>query len=172
MATHACNKFIITPFWTDEYKHLEYIKEEFNDPDSVNKWLAEGMNNNFVGDMCDMRSTQPQWNSRFIQLFERYGWKDIGTSYYRMNPGTVLPTHQDLYKKYIKLFNLTGREHTIYRAVVLLEDWQPGHLLECDGNDLTGWRAGQVVEWNYDVPHMAGNIGIAPRYTLQITGHK
>jgi hypothetical protein len=27
------------------------------------------------------------------------------------------------------------------------------------------------VEWQYDAPHMAANMGIEPRYTLQITGH-
>jgi hypothetical protein len=28
-----------------------------------------------------------------------------------------------------------------------------------------------VFEWTYDTPHMAANIGLEPRYTLQITGH-
>jgi len=28
-----------------------------------------------------------------------------------------------------------------------------------------------VIEWAYDTPHMAANIGLEPRYTLQITGH-
>jgi hypothetical protein len=27
-----------------------------------------------------------------------------------------------------------------------------------------------VIEWMYDAPHMAANIGPEPRYTLQITG--
>jgi hypothetical protein len=26
------------------------------------------------------------------------------------------------------------------------------------------------VMWNYDVPHFAGNFGMEPRYTMQITG--
>ena len=172
MATPAYSKYLLTPFWTNaEYKDLAYIRENFNDPESVARWVAEGYENNFVGDMCDMRSRQPRWNDRFLRQFERFGWRDIGTSYYRMNPGTVLPTHSDLYKKYIELFNLQGQEHTIRRAVVLLEDWQPGHLLECDGDVITNWQAGQVVEWPYSTPHMAGNRGSTPRYTLQITGH-
>jgi len=36
---------------------------------------------------------------------------------------------------------------------------------------VVNWHAGQVVQWVYDVPHMAANIGLADRYTLQITGH-
>jgi hypothetical protein len=87
-----------------------------------------------------------------------------------MNTGTVLPTHGDLYLKYIELFNLQGREHTIRRAVIFLEDWQPGHYAEYQNTAYVNWRAGATIEWAYDTPHMAANLGLTPRYTLQITG--
>jgi hypothetical protein len=54
----------------------------------------------------------------------------------------------------------------------MLEDWKSGHYLEVMGVPYIGWKAGQVVEWTYDAPHMAANIGLEDRYTLQITGHK
>jgi hypothetical protein len=174
MAIQEYSKYQITPFWKSNqssYKDLEYIQEEFNDPDSLSQWLGAGYPNKFTGDMCDMRSTQPHWNHRIISKFEKYGWKDIGTSYYRMGPGTILPMHSDLYVKYIDLFNLQGKEETIRRAVIFLEDWQSGHYLEICGDVITGWEAGAVVEWAYDAPHMAANMGMTPRYTLQVTGH-
>lgn len=159
------------PFWDEEYKSLDYITESFNDPEQLQTWLSQGHSNNFTGAMCDMRSPQPVWNTRFIEIFEGLGWRDVGTSYYRMDTGTVLPTHGDLYKKYIELFDLQGREHTIRRAVVFLEDWQPGHYAEYLDRSFVNWRAGAIVEWTYDTPHMAANLGLTPRYTLQITGH-
>jgi len=55
--------------------------------------------------------------------------------------------------------------------LVLLEDWKSGHYLEAMNKPVVNWHAGQVVEWTYDTPHMAANIGLEPRYTLQITGH-
>ena len=169
--TNLYHRYQLYPFWDEEYKTLDYINETFNDSKSVNNWLAQGYADQFTGDMCDMRSPQPAWNRRFIDIFAGLGWKDIGTSYYKMNTGTVLPTHGDLYKKYIKVFNLQGREHTIRRAIVLLEDWKSGHCLEIMGRPITDWKAGTVIEWNYNTPHMAANIGLEPRYTLQITGH-
>ena len=172
MATHAVTKYRVPAFWDDEFKRLEYSNETFNDPESVERWLALGFANQFTGDMCDMRRPQPSWNKTIIEVFEQMGWQDIGTSYYRMAPGTILPTHQDLYKKYIELFDLAGQEHTIYRAVIFLEDWQPGHYLEVMDQPMVKWRAGDVVEWVYDTPHMAANVGSTPRYTLQITGHR
>jgi len=158
-------------FWDDQYKHLDYQTEDFNNPADVKLWQSQGYPNKFTGAMCDMRRPQPSWNQQFVDYFSRLGWQDIGTSYYRMDTGTVLPVHRDRYKKYVELFDLQGREYTIRRAIVFLEDWASGHYLELNGVPVTGWRRGFTVIWAYDAPHMAANIGITPRYTLQITGH-
>jgi hypothetical protein len=172
MATHAISKYHIPAFWDNEFKSLDYQNETFNDAKSVQDWISMGFSDKFTGDMCDMRRSQPKWNKTVMEIFQQLGWQDIGTSYYRMMPGTILPTHQDLYKKYIDLFDLHGREHTIYRAVIFLEDWQPGHYLEAMNEPVVKWRAGDVVEWCYNTPHMAANMGSTPRYTLQVTGHQ
>jgi hypothetical protein len=172
MILHTIISYNLEVFWDDEYKKLAYIQEPFNDPYSVSHWLGQGYQPKFVGELCDMRHRLPTWSRRFIEIFEGQGWKDIGIAFYRMRTGTVLPVHGDTYKKYIELFDLKGQEHTIHRALVLLEDWKPGHYLEVRGVPVVDWRAGTVVEWVYDTPHMAANIGLEDRYTLQITGHK
>lgn len=171
MTTHNTIKYNLEIFWNDDYKTLDYINEPFNDIEATSLWISHGYPERFTGDMCDMRSPQPTWNQKFIDHFESLGWKDVGTSYYRMATGTMLPTHGDLYLKYIDLFGLKGQEQTIRRAIVFLEDWKSGHYFESQGVSLTNWSAGTVIEWTYDTPHMAANIGIEPRYTLQITGH-
>ena len=158
-------------FWDDQYKHLDYAVEEFNNVNDTEKWIQQGYSCKFTGAMCDMRHQQPSWNDQFIKQFESLGWQDIGTSYYRMDTCTILPVHQDTYKRYIELFHLQGQEHTIRRAIVFLEDWQSGHYLELKGKPVVGWRKGFTVIWANDAPHMAANIGLTPRYTLQITGH-
>jgi hypothetical protein len=169
--TAPIHRYQLYPFWDDEFKTLDYIVEPFNDPVSVNQWTAQGYSAKFVGELCDMRHRLPSWSQRFIDIFEGQGWKDVGIAFYRMKTGTVLPVHGDLYKRYVELFDLQGQEHTIRRALVLLEDWKSGHYLELRGAPMVDWRAGQVVEWAYDTPHMAANIGLEDRYTLQITGH-
>jgi len=161
----------INKFWDDEFKSLDYGYEPFNDPESINQWLTLGYPGKFTGMLCDMAKAQPSWNDSIIEIFSALGWKDIGTSYYKMTPGTILPNHSDRYKKYIELFNLQGKEHTIRRAVMFLEDWKSGHYLELDGVPVVNWKAGHFAEWIYDVPHLAANMGTEDRYTLQITGH-
>ena len=169
MATHEW--FNIAPFWNDEYKHLTYTKEKFNDPVTEIVWQDAGFRGPFGGWMCDMRNTQPSWNEQFIDFFTTLGWQDIGTSYYRMDPGSSLPEHIDTYKKYIELFDLKGQESKIRRAGIFLDPWQSGHYAECDGVPYTDWIAGFTLIWSWDAPHIAANLGMTPRYTLQITGH-
>jgi hypothetical protein len=161
----------IDPFWDDEYQTLDYVHEPFNDQNDVETWLAQGYQPKFCGDLADMRGRQPSWNHRFVEYFAALGWRDIGTAYYRMTSGTVMPVHQDRYVKYRNIFDLEGQEQLIKRAIVMLEDWQSGHYLEVNDRAVVNWRAGTVIEWTYDTPHMAANLGLEPRYTLQITGH-
>jgi hypothetical protein len=172
MATHEHVKYRIDPDWNDEYRHLQYHHETFNDPELLSKWRSIGYNGPFTGDMCDMRGAQPSWNQYIIDWFTKRGWQDIGTSYYRMATNTILPLHSDLYKRYVEIFNLRGKEETIRRAIVFLEPWKSGHYLEVNGEVIPSWSAGTVVEWTYDTPHMAANLGLDMRYTLQVTGHK
>jgi hypothetical protein len=170
METHEW--FNVAPFWDDEYKKLNYTKEKFNDPGTEIAWEDAGFRGPFGGWMCDMRNPQPSWNQQFINFFERYEhWKDIGTSYYRMDPGSSLPNHVDTYRKYIELYDLKGQEHSIRRAVVFLEDRRPGHFAECQGRGYSDWIAGFTLVWPWNAPHGAYNMGFEPRYTLQITGH-
>lgn len=170
METHE--SFKIAKFWDDEFTRLNYVKEKFNDPITEIQWQDAGFSGPFGGWMCDMRGEQPSWNHKFIDLFERYeNWKNIGTSYYRMDSGSSLPRHVDTYKKYIELFDLKGNEHKIRRAVIFLEDRRPGHFAECNDTGYSNWEAGFTLVWTWDSPHGAYNMGFDPRYTLQVTGH-
>lgn len=169
MVTHEW--FNIAPFWDDEYKTLDYKKEKFNDTGTQIIWEDAGFRGPFGGHMCDMRYPQPSWNSKFVDFFSSLGWQDIGTSYYRMDPGSSLPWHVDTYQRYVELYRLQGKENTIRRAVVFLEPWQSGHYAECDNVPYTNWIAGFTITWVWDTPHIAANMGMTSRYTLQITGH-
>jgi hypothetical protein len=171
MATQDFSEYQLPVFWDNEYKQLDYVNEPFNDPDTVARWTAQGYQSKICGELCDMRHQLPSWNQQFIDYYTDLGWKNIGVAYYRMKTGTVMPVHSDLYKRYVQIFDLQGQEHTIQRALILLEDWRPGHYLEVQGQPIVNWSAGHVAQWTYDAPHMAANIGLEDRYTLQITGH-
>ena len=86
-----------------------------------------------------------------------------------MGPGTTLPNHRDTYSRFREIYNIENPK-TIFRAVVFLENWQSGHYFEINEDPYVEWVAGETVIWRYDTQHLAANMGMTDRYTLQITG--
>lgn len=174
METQDWGRGHIKPFWDNEYKRLNYTLESFNNPRDLQRWRREGYvhpDSHFTGFMCDMRSPQPSWNHHLVKWFEdTFTVKDVGSSYYRMGTGVILPNHSDTYKRYIQLFGC--KLENIIRALVMPEDWKSGHYLEINGIAITNWQAGDYFWWRGDLVHMAANIGIEKRYTIQLTGHQ
>lgn len=157
----------INPWWGLKHRDLEYINEQFNDPESLTEWRELGYTQTrFTGDLYDMRAAEPSWMKEFYKIFP---WNNLSWSVYRMPPGSVLPMHSDTYARFREIYNLSDTSR-IVRTIVFLEDWQSGHYLEMNGTPLTGWRAGDWVSWRDDFPHLAANMGKTNRYTLQLTG--
>lgn len=157
----------LSPWWNQLHQGLPYKNEPFNDPETETRWRKLGYTQTkFTGDMYDMRNLEPPWIDQFRKHFalEHFSW-----SVYRMDPGTVLPEHSDTYQRFRQIHRLSNSQ-TIVRAIVFLEDWDRGHYLELNGDPIVKWRAGDWVCWGNDLPHIAANIGVTPRYTLQITG--
>jgi len=156
----------VQPCWT-QHRDLDFVNEPFNDPVSVDYWRKLGYTQSrFTGDMYDMRQPEPDWMPQVLAQFQ---WVHCSWSVYRMSPGIVLPNHSDTYNKFKQIHNIIN-SNLIWRAVIFLEDWQSGHYLEINNTPVTQWSAGDMVVWQNDVPHMAANLGITDRYTLQITG--
>ena len=113
----------------------------------------------------------PSWNNKILDwVEEEFQLKDVGCCYYRMNTNDIIPNHSDAYNVYTKKFNC--KLENVHKILVFLEDWKSGHYFEIDGHPIVNWKAGNSVTWVGNVEHMAANIGIDYRYTLQITGHK
>jgi hypothetical protein len=117
-----------------------------------------------------MNQPQPLWTARLIEWFEDYfKVTDVGCSFYRMTTGTVLPRHSDTYAMYRSMFGCETKD--IVRALVMPEGWASGHYLEINDTVIPTWHPGNFYWWRGDTPHMAANIGVTDRYTIQLTGH-
>jgi hypothetical protein len=159
--------WIHNTWWDLAHRDLTYINEPFNDPDSLAKWQDLGYTQTrFTGDMYDMRNSEPAWMEPFRNIFP---WQHFSWSVYRMGPGTTLPNHRDTYARFREIHNIADPD-TIFRAVVFLEPWQSGHYFEINEDPVVDWAAGETMVWRNDIPHLAANMGMTDRYTLQITG--
>ena len=157
----------ISSFWHDEdFKELSFVKQPIMDSE-IEEWRSMGYDHvkSFSGSMYDNRNPMPDWVSRLDPLF---GMHNQTYTFYRMDTLEIMPVHSDHYNTYCKINNTTTEQ--VERAILMLEDWKPGHYFELDGIGYVNWKAGDWFKWRGDVPHAASNIGIEPRYTLQITG--
>jgi len=153
-------------FWVDDFKNLSFTKQPVTD-EEIKTWEDMGYDHvkSFSGSMYDSRNPMPNWVSTLDQMFGLY---NQAYTFYRMDTLEIMPKHVDHYRTYCRLNNTTPDK--VCRVIMMLEDWKPGHYFELDGVGYVNWKAGDWFKWRGDVPHAASNIGVEPRYTLQITG--
>lgn len=81
-------------------------------------------------------------------------------------PGQVWNLHIDKLEKWNK-----ADPHSVYRFMIMLNDWEPGHFIQYGNFVHTGYRAGEIYSFDwYNVPHCTANAGHGPRCTLLVTG--
>tara|TARA_R110000868_G_scaffold371717_1_gene635423 strand:- start:71 stop:574 length:504 start_codon:yes stop_codon:yes gene_type:complete len=155
----------IDPWWDDSFKEFEYLYLPHTDETMVTNWRAQGYTNLHLNGAIHSLNN----NSYAKPFLDYFNWKNSGAALYKMDTGDILPTHKDHYITYQRVFNITDPS-SIWRVIVFMEDWKSGHYFEIENKPIVEWRRGDYVMWNYDIDHMVFNMGIEPRYTLQITG--
>ena len=96
------------------------------------------------------------------------GSKKVGYLFTKLSSGHVVPPHRDHFYNFARHHGVEDKNR-IRRRLVFLEDWKPGHYFQVRNKVFTHWRQGEWVEWTKKDMHMGGNIGIAPRFVVQIT---
>ena len=163
----------VDPWWNEDFKQLSYEYKPLKNVNDVERWKSEGYHNvtlnGGIVDMKVLKDNMPDYAKPFMTMFD---WEHVGIAFYKMKLLDLQPLHQDHYIAYKKIINYQGDGSDIWRAVIFLEDWKSGHYIEVEGCPILNWNKGDWVQWRYDTPHMAANLGIEDRYTVQITGIK
>lgn len=156
---------VSTISWDEEYKNFNYVKQPIKEEEVI-KWRDEGYyHESFSGTMYSSKNPMPEWVE---DVSKQINLTKCGYVFYKMSTLDIMPVHTDHYETYSKVFEVPYKK--VSRAIVFLENWKSGHYFEIDNKAFTGWDKGDYVMWREDAPHAASNIGIEPRYTLQITG--
>lgn len=141
--------------------------------------LSYQKNNNVV-----QKNRSDEYENQNI-LFSKIGYTEYNTEYYqafidlftdksisviKQLPGQTIPLHTDTFHVLSSKLNVDPRD--CIRILVFLEDWKTGHYFEINDRPILQWKKGDEVIINYGEKHLSGNMGIEPKYTLQITKNK
>ena len=154
-----------------DYVNIDYPdRRQFPYDDTVNTWKSQGhLYVNYTGLLREEYRGVPDWcHSLVKELKKEIEFRHSSLSVYCMPPGTIMPEHRDYYTRYRKINNLNQNDK-VGRFLIFLEDWKSGHYFELNRSPIVNWSKGDYYFWVEDSPHIAANIGIENRYTMQVT---
>ena len=138
----------------------------------------QAINANWVG-YNEHNTTESNWgldpahNTTLKELVGTHNFEALGIdpdkSLLRLleyMPGHSLPLHCDGLEGFKRLYG----DNNPTRFFVAISDWDWGHALQVHDNMIANWKAGDTYIVPSGVFHASANFGIAPKYTLTITG--
>lgn len=162
-----------------DFTAIDYpARRQFPSDDIVNRWKSIGHNYvNYTGLLREEYRGVPDWCHDIVSKFKTkhipigdkwYFLKDTSLSLYKMPPGTIMPEHEDTYPRFREIYGESNVD-MICRILIFLDDWKSGHYFELDREPYVKWSKGDYLWWRGDTSHLAANLGIEDRYTMQIT---
>lgn len=85
-------------------------------------------------------------------------------------PGQVWPFHFDNYHALRSDEDDSWKDPRIRRIFIALEDWDWGHYISFGNAVWHNWKAGEILYFDWLVPHATANCGHRPRFTFFVTG--
>ena len=146
------------------YKKLRYTKQPPY-PDDLTEWKRQGYtHDSFTGEMHIVKDSLP-WLDK---IASKIGLQNCGFTFYNMSTNDIMPRHKDHFNMYQSLFNVDKSK--VWRAVIVLQDWEPGHYFDIEDRAIVNYKKGEFVLFDAFCSHSAANLGLSDRFTLQITG--
>lgn len=178
-------------------QNLDHIRESWNnqsqarirqetakskDPDTNLKILSGQENDRLKAgyqpekSMYHVRQAEP--GSVWEKIGQQFGLENALIRLHVQFPGDVTVWHTDIFAPYHDLLpkpaehniNTVGSDIGLRRIIIALEDWDWGQCFMFGSQTWSQWRAGDVVYWNFGVPHCAANMGFTSRICMSVTG--
>lgn len=105
-------------------------------------------------------SFSPALSDKFLTILEPF--KEYNHSYnlLKLTPGHMLAWHFDTYATFIRRKTIPQQDtEKIKRSVILLTDWDCGHVIQIGNQILSHWSKGDIFTWDSYTWHGACNFG-------------
>jgi hypothetical protein len=120
--------------------------------------------NHHNSSIWQMFDESPGWVHELAKLVPQ-DFQHHEVSVIKIPPGQTIPYHVD---KHYLLQKNHGPGDT-WRYLIFLQDWKQGHYFEIQKEPIVKWRAGDWIKFHRSDWHLAGNMGVEPFYSAQIT---
>lgn len=158
----------IVPQWEmADYRGLEYVLAHHKDTELNDLYAAAGHDRDAMT-IYNYFEPRPMPGSMRYILTHFQDLDNVAVAVNLFRPGQYLPMHRDLYNRYNQ-FHDPG-QRSILRAIIMLEDCEPGQILQIGHQAHARWSAGDVFWWRNDDEHAFYNFSRSDRYAVQITG--
>ena len=144
---------------------------------------TEKLHAGYKSNQAMFRVSNCNGDSYFQEFAQHIGLQNSLARYHVQFPGEVTAWHTDIFSPSHEFLQLStdkagneiddndvGKDKNIRRIIIALQDWDWGHFLVFGHSPWQNWRAGQVIYWEYGVPHGSANMGYTPRISVSITG--
>lgn len=116
-------------------------------------------------------------NTEYYQTFElpdeyhqfaKTIFSEYSLSVIKQMPGQTIPSHFDTFYKFSEKNGCSKMD--VCRLNFFLESWKSGHYFEILNQPFVEWGKMNFKVIRYGQLHLSGNMGMEPKYTMQITG--
>jgi len=153
--------------WKNEHKFLPYIRPEMSTYQKAEYdkagYKVNPMINFNVEEYVD--TTIPLWATTIDKIFGLY---DQTLKFIRVNQYDIIPPYQISTTDYCNIHK--GDPDDLMNAVLMLDDWQQGQMLEIDSIPHTNWKKGQWFKFRCDKTISYANVGIKKMYMVEVLG--
>jgi hypothetical protein len=138
---------------------------------NISDSLSCGYPANLVyGHVYDEKWSQSVLPAVFHSMRKNLPLRDTYIKATKQLPGQLWPFHFDNYHALRSNEDRSWNDPRIRRILVALEDWDWGHYCLFGNAVWHNWKAGEILYFDWLVPHATANCGHRPRHTLFITG--
>ena len=147
-------------FWSEDLKNYQF-------PESVSTGQRDQFHTNYHHETNNLLQgfgdQLPACRSIFFEKLNI----SLGTiSWTCIQPSGVIPTHNDVFFKLRKEFNVDIDD--CVRYLIFLTDWQLGHMVEFEEHPITKWKKGDVWIFDHISWHCAANTSNENFITCQV----
>ena len=142
--------------WKNEHKLLPYIRPEMSTYQKAEYEKAGYRVNHMINFNVEeyKDSIIPNWATTIDKIFGLY---DQTLKFIRVSQYDVIPPYYISTTEYCDKYK--GDPDTLMNSLLMLEDWQPGQLLEVGGVPHTNWKQGQWFKFKCDRTISYANVG-------------